>query len=160
MNTDTIRSRFEKRTDDIRTVFQDTVIDLRERCDQIAQQGEERIGAARDRIREAEVDGLTSARTLLARARTRLGDRVTVLSKGEDALGEFLITLRAGREATLPLEGFDALSIKRTLPLLEGLGSDDLRVLRLYELANKNRVTLIKELDERILVLEEEIVAD
>ena len=159
MNTDTIRSQFEKRTDDLRTVFQDTVTDLRDRREAISRQGEERLDAAKDRIRTAEVEGLTGALSLLGRARTRLGDRVTVLKKGEDALSELLVTLRAGRAVTLPVEDFDVLSIKRTLPLLEGLNSTDLRVLRMYELAHKNRVTLIRELDDRIAALGEEIVA-
>ena len=159
MNTDTIRSQFEKRTDDLRTVFQDTVTDLRDRREALSRQGEERLDAAKDRIRTAEVDGLAGALSLLGRARTRLGDRVTVLKKGEDVLGDLLVTLRAGRAVTLPVEGFDALSIKRTLPLLEDLNSADLQVLRLYELAHKNRVTLIRELDDRIAALGEEVVA-
>ena len=159
MNTDTIRSQFERRTDDLRTVFQDTVTDLRDRREALSRQGEERLDAAKDRIRTAEVDGLAGALSLLGRARTRLGDRVTVLKKGEDALGDLLVTLRAGRAVTLPVEGFDALSIKRTLPLLEDLNSADLQVLRLYELAHKNRVTLIRELDDRIAALGEEVVA-
>ena len=159
MNTDTIRSQFERRTDDLRTVFQDTVTDLRDRREALSRQGEERLDAAKDRIRTAEVDGLAGALSLLGRARTRLGDRVTVLKKGEDALGDLLVTLRAGRAVTPPVEGFDALSIKRTLPLLEDLNSADLQVLRLYELAHKNRVTLIRELDDRIAALGEEVVA-
>jgi hypothetical protein len=159
MNTDTIRTRFEQRADDLRSVIRDTVTDLRTRREELQQHGEKTLFAARDRIRVVEVEGLESAADLIGRARTRLGERATVLKRGEEALNELIVNVKAGQEVTLPLEGFDDLSIKKIEPHLDGLALSDLRVLRLYEVENKNRVTLIKEIDARIEALDEEVVA-
>jgi len=125
----------------------------------LQQHGEKTLFAARDRIRVVEVEGLESAADLIGRARTRLGERATVLKRGEEALNELIVNVKAGQEVTLPLEGFDDLSIKKIEPHLDGLALSDLRVLRLYEVENKNRVTLIKEIDARIEALDEEVVA-
>lgn len=50
----------------------------------------------------------------------------------------------------LPIEGYDALTIKKLEPLLAALDEAALHAVRAYELANKNRVTVLRLLDERL----------
>ena len=160
MNAETLRSKIEKRADEIRTVVDEKVTTLRQRGEDMQHKGEEAVTAARGRIRHLEAETLEGALELLGKARTKLGDRATVLEKGEEALSELLISLRATDAATLPIANFDDLSIKKVLPALDGLALVDLRSLRAYELAHKNRVTLLKDLTERIEAAEAEIVAN
>jgi hypothetical protein len=159
MNAETIRTRFEKRADEIRNVVDEKVTNLRQRREDIQHKGEEAVSAARGRIRNLEAETLEGALELLGKARNTLGDRATVLSKGEDALSELLISVRAGQAETLPIANFDDLSIKKVRPFLDGLAMIDLRALHAYESSNKNRVTLLKELDERISAANLEVLA-
>ncbi len=159
MNADTLRTRFEKRADEIRNVVDEKVTNLRQRREEIQRQGEEAVSAARGRIRNLEAETLEGALELLGKARHTLGERATVLAKGEDALSELLVTVRASQALTLPIANFDDLSIKKVLPFLDGLAVIDLRALRVYEVAHKNRVTLLKELDERIAAADGEVLA-
>lgn len=159
MNADTIRNRIEKRADEIRSAVDEKVTNLRQRREEMKKQGEEAVTAARDRIRTLEAETLEGALDLLGKARNTLGDRATVLSKGEEALSELLVSVRAGQAATLPIENFDELSIKKITPFLDGLALIDLKALRAYEADHKNRVTLLKDLDERIGAAEGEVLA-
>ncbi len=54
------------------------------------------------------------------------------------------------RSAQFPLEGYDGLTVDEVAGRLSGLSADELRVVRDYEERNKNRDTILEELDRRI----------
>ena len=54
------------------------------------------------------------------------------------------------REAQFPIEGYDELSVEEISGHIGSLSAEDVRVLRVYEERNKNRETLLEQLDRRI----------
>jgi hypothetical protein len=47
----------------------------------------------------------------------------------------------------LPIEGFDDLTVEEVVPHLEDLDAEDLSVIEAYEIANKNRTTLLEAIE-------------
>jgi ATP-dependent Clp protease ATP-binding subunit ClpA len=54
------------------------------------------------------------------------------------------------RSAQFPIQGYDDLNVEEVSDRLEGLSTEELRVVREYEERNKNRDTLLEQLDRRI----------
>jgi hypothetical protein len=54
------------------------------------------------------------------------------------------------RSARFPIEGYDELTVEEVSDRLGGLSTEELRVVRDYEERNKNRDTLLEELDRKI----------
>jgi hypothetical protein len=54
------------------------------------------------------------------------------------------------RDAQFPIEGYDELTVEEVSERLGGLSSEDLREVRDYEERNKNRDTILEQLDRRI----------
>ena len=54
------------------------------------------------------------------------------------------------RSARFPIEGYDELTVEEVSDRLEGLSTEELRMVRDYEERNKNRDTLLAELDPKI----------
>ena len=54
------------------------------------------------------------------------------------------------RSAQFPIEGYDELTVEEVSGRLGGLSVEELRVVRDYEERNKNRDTLLEELDRKI----------
>jgi hypothetical protein len=54
------------------------------------------------------------------------------------------------RSAQFPIEGYDELTVEEVSGRLGGLSAEELRVVRDYEERNKNRDTLLEELDRKI----------
>jgi hypothetical protein len=54
------------------------------------------------------------------------------------------------RDAQFPIEGYDELTVEEVSARLGGLSGEDLRVVRDYEERNKNRDTILEQLDRRI----------
>src|SRR5215207_2028242 len=54
------------------------------------------------------------------------------------------------RSAQFPIEGYDELTVEEISGRLGNLSIDDLRVVRDYEERNKNRETVLEQLDRRI----------
>jgi arsenate reductase-like glutaredoxin family protein len=54
------------------------------------------------------------------------------------------------RSAQFPIEGYDGLTVDEVAGRLSGLSADELRMVRDYEERNKNRDTILEELDRRI----------
>ena len=141
-----ILSWSNERLDDLQSAQKN----LSEHRESLVNRSSEALDAGRGAVRSAEASVLETTRDLLARASETFGERATFLKRGEEALSEALIALKAGHEATLPIEGFDALSIRKIVPQLEGLDIAALKTLRAYEAGHKNRKTLLAELDSRL----------
>jgi ElaB/YqjD/DUF883 family membrane-anchored ribosome-binding protein len=54
------------------------------------------------------------------------------------------------RDAQFPIEGYDELTVEEVNGRLGALSTEDLRVVRDYEERNKNRETVLEQLDRRI----------
>jgi len=54
------------------------------------------------------------------------------------------------RDARFPIEGYDELTVEEVSARLGALSTDDLREVRDYEERNKNRETILEQLDRRI----------
>src|SRR5215218_7522682 len=54
------------------------------------------------------------------------------------------------REAQFPIEGYDGLTVEEVNERLDALSAEDLREVRDYEERNKNRETILEQLDRRI----------
>src|SRR5215204_3015471 len=54
------------------------------------------------------------------------------------------------KDAQFPIEGYDDLTVEEVSARLDALSAEDLREVRDYEERNKNRETLLEQLDRRI----------
>jgi hypothetical protein len=54
------------------------------------------------------------------------------------------------RSAQFPIEGYDELTVEEVSGRLGNLSAEQLRVLRDYEERNKNRDTILEQLDRKI----------
>jgi hypothetical protein len=54
------------------------------------------------------------------------------------------------RDARFPIEGYDELTVEAVSERLSGLSAEDLREVRDHEERNKNRETILEQLDRRI----------
>jgi hypothetical protein len=54
------------------------------------------------------------------------------------------------RDAQFPIEGYDELSVEKVTSRLGALSAEDFREVRDYEERNKNRETILEQLDRRI----------
>jgi predicted solute-binding protein len=54
------------------------------------------------------------------------------------------------RDARFPIEGYDELTVEEVSSRLDALSAEDLREVRDYEERNKNRETVLEQLDHRI----------
>lgn len=127
---------------------------LRQRGEELRHRAELRVEGGRGRLALAEAAVLEGAANALARARESLGERAAFTERGENALREALVELRAGHTATLPIHNYDTLGVKQALPLFAGLGLAELRTLRAFESRHKDRVTVLRDLDRRIAQLQ------
>lgn len=172
-----IIDRLGKTREQIHAFRERTVEELTQRADETLSEARDRLKAGRAaldeqrerlvcRADEAIKEGqgalltmqatvLESTRDALAWAGTQLGPKAEFVHRGERALTEALVALRAGHTATLPLAQFDTLSVKAVIDQLDAgtLDAQDLRTLRAYEGANKGRKTLLRELDKRVAML-------
>jgi len=64
-----------------------------------------------------------------------------------------LAAREAEEEAALPLKNYGDLTVKQIIERLNGLDADQLTALRAYEADHRKRVTLLRELDRRIVAL-------
>jgi hypothetical protein len=55
---------------------------------------------------------------------------------------------RAASSAHLPIPGYDALSASQVVERLAGLGAEELTAVREYEIANRNRRTILGKIDQ------------
>jgi hypothetical protein len=62
-------------------------------------------------------------------------------------------TATGGRDGFLPIEGYDELNVGEISEQLDGLSVEELRTIRDYEKRNKNRGTLLQEIERNIEAL-------
>jgi hypothetical protein len=57
---------------------------------------------------------------------------------------------QARKDAEVPLNNYDDLSVGKIEKKIQGLSKDDVQAVRDYEKKNKNRKTLLEKLDAKI----------
>jgi|GEM_PF-3648066 len=134
----------------VQTPVKEAATAVETRTEELKQQATDALDTGRGRMVVMEARTLEQARELLGRAGAILGDRATFVGKAEAALTDALVQIRAQHEMALPIESFGELSIKKVQPFLADLDAEDLRVLRTFEVDNKNRVTLLKAIDKAL----------
>ncbi len=150
-----IIDRLEKTREQILNWGNDRLGSLKDAGRGLETRRKDAVDASVGAVRNAEATVLETARDLLGKAGGALGDRAPFLKKGEEALNEALVSLRAGHHATLPIDGYDDLSVKKISKQLDGLGLTDLRTLKAYETAHKARKTMLAEYERRLADLAE-----
>ena len=156
-----IVDRVEKTREQLKTLKDRSLDELQqrrsallERATDARKNGEEAVRTARkngeDAVHTAQVSVLETARDVLSWATERV--EWTPLSRGEKALGDRLVELRSANVTTLPVDDYDELSVKKVVAALDAgaFDAEALQVIRAYEVANKNRVTLLREMDARL----------
>ena len=141
-----LKETFTRTRDSLRHTLNETGESLRHRRDEVKQHVEN----GRSRLIQAEATVLEAAADGLAKARQALGARAAFVDQGEKALREALVQLRAGHAATLPIPKYNDLNVKHATAAFLGLNLSELRTVRAFEVKNKNRVTLLRDLDVRI----------
>lgn len=149
-----LKERLLRTRDHLRTTIGETSDHLKERGEALKHRAAERVEIERGRVAGAEATVLEAAADGLAKARQALGDRAAFVERGEHALREALVELRAGHAATLPIPNYDSLNVSKANAAFAGLHLADLRTVRAYELNHKKRVTVLKELEARIAAAE------
>ncbi len=64
--------------------------------------------------------------------------------------GSVAESVTSGGNGSLPLEGYDEMSVSQVSGRLEGLSEYEVRVIRAYEQRHKNRETLLRQLDHKL----------
>jgi hypothetical protein len=106
---------------------------------------------------EGELRG--RAEKIAADVRPQVVERVPALAPVLDRVEELVKTVDgrlqgwlagAAAHAATPIEGYDDLSAKAVVAELADLDAATLQAVRAYEVANKNRVTVIREIDAKL----------
>jgi ElaB/YqjD/DUF883 family membrane-anchored ribosome-binding protein len=153
-----LKQRIEKTRDDLKSWGNERLQQIKKRGEDLEQRGndlrhraEARLDEGKGKVLQAEAQVLEAAADALAKAGERIGPRAAFVARGEHALREALVALRAGHHATLPVPGFEAMSVAAAKTAIETLDVPALRTLHAYEAKHKNRVTLLREIDRRVV---------
>lgn len=152
---ETGKSYVDVARDTIETEVQDVlgkVRDIETRGQALLQ---ERFGKQIDQIREVETELRARAEKLVAEVRPEIESRVpalvpvlgrleTLVRSVDSRLQDFIGSVAA---VGLPIENYDELNVREVTASLAGLTNDELETVRAYEAANKNRVTVLREID-------------
>lgn len=168
-----IVERVEKARDQIKTLRKRSVAELQQRREDLTHRADETRQNSQEALLNAQATVLETTRDVLAWAGKQISplakdapadsplkaptaaltnSALSYLTRSEKALDEAINALRAGDSSTLPIEDYDSLSVKKVVAALETgtFAAGAMLVLRAYEADNKNRVTLLRELDTRI----------
>lgn len=153
-----LKERIEKTRDTLESWGNERLDRIRKHRDAIEQRGtdlrhraEARLDEGKGRVLQAEAQVLEAAADALSKAGEKLGPRAAFVARGEHALREALVALRAGHSATLPVAGFEGMGVAAAKAAIESLDASALRTLHAYEAKHKNRVTLLREIDRRLV---------
>jgi hypothetical protein len=144
------RDLLERTRDQIKSWSSARIDDLQDRKAELLRQRDEATRAGRETLLQLEATALEGARDLLLKAESLVGPNARFLARGRAALDDAIVTVRSAHAGGLPIDDFDCLSIPKITPHLSELSGSQLKTLRAYEAANKNRKTLLRELDARL----------
>ncbi len=111
------------------------------------------VGSVKDeaasRAFTASETALSTASSLLGRIHSASPLKIDAVKARTRRLASCAKGMARRRDAIAapPIEGYDALNVKKVNASLEGLSFYDLRKVAAYEVANKNRVTVLREIE-------------
>lgn len=120
---------------------------------------QERFARQLAQLRSLESELRGRAEKIAADVRPQVVDRVPALAPVLDRVEELVKTVDgrlqgwlagAAAHAAAPIAGYDDLSAKAVVAQLADLDAATLQAVRAYEAANKNRVTVIREIDAKL----------
>lgn len=78
-------------------------------------------------------------------------DDVERLDKEIERISKMLDKRLAERvEGEMPIVGYDEMTVKEVLPLLDDLSEEQLETVRAYEVSHDNRVTILREIESKL----------
>jgi len=141
-----------------RSTVEDEVKDVLGRVRQLESQSQtvvrEQLNQRFARILAIEQQIWQRAEGLVDRVKPEISSRFPALSPVVDRVGDAIRTVDArlhqGRAGGAPIADYDALNVKQVITKLAALNADQLRAVRAYEVAHKNRVTVLRAVDEHL----------
>lgn len=108
-----------------------------------------RRGEVEERV-ESMAKELQEGRETLEHQLETIVNKVGLVKRA--AVSETQISVKVETEVKMdePVEGYDMLNAKETADRLAEMGAEQLKYTRVYEVANKNRVTVLREIDARL----------
>ncbi|MFP4596717.1 MAG: hypothetical protein ACOC9W_02885 [Persicimonas sp.] len=126
--------------------------DVRERSVRLRDELEERSTEVTGRLRDASLTKLYGVgATTLSRA-AELADKVPSLRDSANELRQKAEAAQEASEAVQrpPIANYDELNVGEVSEALDGLSAYDLEKVRRYETAHKNRVTVLRDVEQRL----------
>ena len=113
---------------------------------------EQRSSTTAGRLRDASLTTIYEFGANTLDRAAELSEGVPVVRSGVEGLRKSAESLKEASVAVQrpPIEGYDELNVKEVGQALEGLSAYELEKVRRYEEANKNRVTLLRDLESRL----------
>jgi len=115
----------------------------------------ERYGENFEGVKEVITENTKGVKDVVAENAKGVTDKVLAAvrsgANGED-VQETVIEVAEAAEETVkaPFEDYDSLTAKELIAKFDGMDDKALEMIREYEAATKNRVTVLRELDERL----------
>lgn len=106
---------------------------------------------AEDRINTMQ----TRAKSMVRRAEYEVEENIEVVSEKVDAAGAAAKAVSKTRvpELKAPFANYDEMTAKEIVAKIDGMANEELRQVKLYEAANQNRVTVMREVDRQMAEL-------
>ena len=125
---------------------------MREQSARLRHRFEERSSDVAGRMRDASLTTIYEfGATTFTRA-AELGDKAPMVKEGAVRLRQTAEALEEAREAVSrpAIADYDNLNVKEVAQALDGLSNYELEKVRRYEAANKDRVTVLRDIEQRI----------
>lgn len=136
------------------------VRELNEQLDRYQEQAATEAKKARGRVEE-QVDGVS--KTVSTNTEMLQKNASKVLSRMGLAVGDVAADVTATiievKAELAPFDGYDDMTAKEVTDKLGTLNAAELKVARAYEAGTKNRVTVLREIDEMLAGMEEKVEA-
>lgn len=115
----------------------------------------ERYGENFEGVKEVITENTKGVKDVVAENAKGVTDKVLAAvrpgANGEDVQETVIEVAEAAEEtAKAPFEDYDSLTAKELIAKFDGMDDKALEMIREYEAATKNRVTVLRELDERL----------
>lgn len=126
--------------------------EVRTRSEDLRAQLERDSSRAVGRLRDASLTQFFDAGASTLTTAAELLEKVPFAHKEADQLRERAEAVREAREAVQrpPIDDYDELNVDQVRQALDGLSAYELEKVRRYEAANKDRVTVLREVERRL----------
>ena len=148
-----IIDKIQKQARKAETRTREQLKDLQSRSRELLERGGENIKntaeTSRRTLSRAEVQALDTVGEWLDHLHQATGERAEWLDRGRTFISQVARDIQLGNLTVddLPIEGYDQLNVKQIAARLADLDAAQREMVRSYESAHKNRVTVFRTLD-------------